>query len=331
MSRLYSPARQARSCSGVTTNGFDLELMLQPGGLGFTASEIWERLHADEVEGEELYEAMSHHFGQAQSDGRGLVGFPDLSNARMRLLIADDKVSAIEPGPNYAEADTEALEEAVTKTLIDDQVPSVAANIAFATRPTMGSFGAPEDAFQIVPAPAEAPRPPAIVGQHPFVLEFSVVTSPDSFVTLSRRSRAFAKWVWFLNATLTDQITAIGNRARQVWVICPDWGSDEWSPPKTTWGQEYYGVEGFNGLPGEFSIGHDPIVPIADDVYYARRGLTVGETLVVPSTFADTVARFLHLRDSSREKFLQAAQWRAAANGLWNIQSRPGISRRWCE
>ena len=124
---------------------------------------------------------------------------------------------------------------------VDDRaLPTFA---AFSYLPVTGHYRAPDDAFQLAPAPPEAPRPPAVPGDHPFLLQFPVLRDTDPQVTAELSLRALSECVWFLNATLKGLYALPPRRSRQMWVMCTDWSTGK--PEGVRWASEGYLIPGF--------------------------------------------------------------------------------------
>ncbi len=265
---------------------------------------------------------MIGHYGGAQQAGNGDILVPGPDGDKLRIEAAGERIGAIRPGPGFTAADLNGLQSEARSKLVAGQRPGIGAGIGFSLAPVRGSFRAPNGAFQILPAPPAAPLPPVAYAEHPFVLEFPLVRSPDAFVNINRRARSGSEWVCFLNAVLTDRISQPSRRARSAWVICPGDTSGPGAVPTPVWGQEYYDIPGLDAFRDDFSYSAaDPIPLIASDAYYRALGFTVGQPLTLPDSFPESVQRFSNLNSDDRTKFLRAARWTAAANDLWDAHA----------
>ena len=274
------------------------------------------RFYADRVEPEELLSILSSHFGGAEGDRHGGVLFPSAKDFRVRLRVDNDGIADLELGRGLAESEANDLAREVREKLVENQSPVVVRGIVFCSIPVGGYFVAPEDAFHLIPAPPQAPRPPAFVGDHPLVIEFPVNSSSDSLIRTHRIGRDLARWIWFLNSVLLDHF-ATYSRSRQSWFLSVDRDVDP-ARPEVRWGQEGYFIPDWTPPTDDFTLPAGPAITIrSQDDYYARRGVSVNEMLTLPDSFETDVRRFLALGPASRSRFLQGGQWVTASRDLW--------------
>ncbi len=274
------------------------------------------RLYADRVDPDELLSVLSSHFGGAEGDREGGVLLPGAKDFRVRLRVDNDAIVELEFGPGLPEPEANDLAREVREKLIDDQAPVVARAVVFCSVPVVGHFAAPEDAFRLIAAPPQAPRPPAFIGDHPLVIELPVSASSDGFITAGRTGRALARWIWFLNAVLLDQF-ATYSRSRQSWFLSVD-RNVVGAQPEVRWGQEGYSIPDWTPPADGFTVPAGPGIGIRPEGdYYARLGVSVHETLTLPDSFESDVRRFLALDPAHRDKFLRAGQWVTASRDLW--------------
>lgn len=274
------------------------------------------RLYVDRVDPDELLSVLSSHFGGAEGDGEGGVFFPGAKDFQVRLRVDNDVIVDVEFGPGLTDSEANDLAREVREKLIDDQTPVVARRVVFCSIPTAGHFVAPGDAFRLIPAPPQAPRPPAFVGDHPLVIEFPVASSSDGYITAHRTGGALARWTWFLNAVLLDHF-ATYSRSRQAWFLSIDRNVDG-AQPEVRWGSEGYMVPDWQPPADGFTVPAGPGIGIRPDGdYYGRLGVSVHETLTLPDSFPADVNRFVSLDVATRSRFLQGGQWVTASRDLW--------------
>jgi len=272
------------------------------------------RFHADQVDPDELLSILSSHFGRAESHREGEVFFPGAKDFRVRLRVDNDAIVDLELGHGLAVSEASDLAREVREKLVENQSPVVARGIVFCSIPVVGHYLAPEDAFHLIPAPPQAPRPPAFVGDHPLVIEFPVTSSSDGLITAYRTGHALARWIWFLNAVLLDRFASY-SRARQSWFLTV---GDLNAQPEVRWGSAGYFIPDWVPPAGGFTLPVGPeIASRPQDDYYTRRGVSVNETLTLPDSFEADVRRFLALGPGSRNRFLQGGQWVTASRDLW--------------
>ena len=275
-----------------------------------------DRLYADRVDTEELLALLVRRFKGAEADGQGNVFYPSSQDCAIRIHVVARHIVELEFGSAFGKSQIEGLRRQVREKLLADRGSQVERRIAFCSMPVAGHFVAPNDAFHLLPAPAEAPRPPAFFGDHPLVIEFPVKSSVDEWVTFDRTARTFAQWTWFLNAILLD--TFLTPRTRQGWFLSVD-RADPNAQIEVRWGNEGYTIPGKTlEPPGSFSpLVGPPLNVQAQDEYYSRRGVSVRDTLSVPDSFAGDISAFVALDAPQRDRLLRCAQWITAAHDLW--------------
>ena len=277
---------------------------------------LYALLRADVVEPEELLHVLSGHFQRAEGDSRGGWSFPARGDAHIHVRIKDDVVRDIEPGLNFDPEEAEQLAAMVRAALVDGQSTAIHTAVLFTGMPVEGWFRAPRDSFQILPAPPQAPRPPYLYADHPFLLQYPVVISSDLSLRAQRSAREAAQWTWLLNTFLMPGVSTIGPRSRNLWAISPDPKSA--APiPGSKWSQEFYSIPDWRWPDSLLNPNSAELLRIPSDAYYSQRGIRVGEALSIPDTLGDDVARFLDLSSVPRGRFLRAAQWKAAASEIW--------------
>ncbi len=282
-------------------------------------SDVLADLFGNEVDHDELLELLIGHFGGAQQADNGDILIPGARADKLRVKAAGERLGAISRGPSLTATELSELQAEVRSKLVTGQAPGVGSGIGFSLAPVDGWFRAPGGAFQILPAPPAAPRPPVAYAEHPFLLEFPLVRSPDSLVNINRRARSSSEWIWFLNAVLTERVSQPRRRSRHAWVICPDDVSGLGPARPPVWAQEYYDIPGLEAFRDDFSLpSGDPIRFMPSDAYYGAPGIVMGRPLTLPESLPESARRFSNLAGSDRTKFLRAAQWIAAAHDLWD-------------
>jgi hypothetical protein len=278
--------------------------------------ELYSKLFADRVDPEELLEILSSHFSRAEADLQGGWFFPSREESRLHVRLKGDQVQDIAPGGAFDSEEAETLRVEIERSLVEAQADVIHTTVAFAYAPVDGYFRDPRDAFQILPAPPQAPRPPHFVGHHPFLLQHRFAKSANDLISLHRGQRESTQWVWCLNALLEHKVFTYGPRSRQLWAITPDWGTDDLEFD-TKWAQEFYAIPDWQ--PPTILVESDamPIVEVPASEYYGRLGLRLGEAFAIPDSLSDDVSRFLDLLPERRGRFLRAAHWKAAAGDVW--------------
>lgn len=266
-------------------------------------------------EGVDHYEVMNEiasYYGSSRSTPEDDVVFPNTDNYALRVTSESGQVTSINSGPAWTQNDLALLQARIDEKLVQSTGMGVEAAILFAIHPVEGSFGHESKIIQILPAPAEAPRPPQLIADHPFILEFSTRQSNSGSVTNNRRSRGILEWTWILNAVLRTNVKSMGPRTRQLWVITHD------NREESRWGQEFYQVPGFVSRRDAFTALPEPSLPLIDsDRYYGADYRGSGNVLELPDSLSDTIISIMELSYPQRARFIRACQWIYAANALW--------------
>ena len=207
------------------------------------------------------------------------------------------------------------LRNKIDAELLTDGQLCVRRQVLFSSVPANGYFRY-KDRFQIIPVPQEAPRPGQFVGQHPFILEYAVRTSPDFMIT-SFRQRKLAREVELVLSTLLYlHVFSLGSEARKHWVI--DYQNDEVALP-SKFLQEGYAWHGSVADAADFSAtkGTQPMASLPIDQYYGRPGLSVDSFLDVPANLTQQLDKFYALNTVDCDKFLRASYWFQHANTVF--------------
>jgi hypothetical protein len=200
------------------------------------------------------------------------------------------QIKRISAGASLSEQELDELLAQVEADLKDDRIAEYGAEILFARRPVTGAFRFRSIPMQILPPPPEAPRPPAITADHPFVLEYPIQCSQTPQARYLRRRKNAVEWAWVLNALLYGSIKYSSSRARQIWAI--ESGQSNCSP---FWAQEFYIVPGFRAFTSALSAQGDSLPVVPADSYFgdgsARANLPI-DTFFLPDNFNSLVGAF---------------------------------------
>lgn len=121
------------------------------------------------------------------------------SSCRIKLTFSDSKqIVAIEPGPAFDAAQWEQVVEEIERT----GPHKVGRDCSFSSFRVAGSWRGKRSGVQILPPPADAPRAPSEMAEHPFVLEYPVQVSALWPITNFRRMREHRQWTFLLNVLL---------------------------------------------------------------------------------------------------------------------------------
>src|SRR6266404_6332601 len=156
--------------------------------------------------------------------------------------------------------------------------------------------------------PPEAPRPDQIIGDYPFLLEYSVLASPDMMVTVLRQQRVVRELELILSSLLDFRVWSLGPNYRKHWCFDVSDGQVRF-PSKFL--QEGYGWDGPQPSGDDFTDtnGFISVALIEINQYYSMRGISIDRSLDLPADLPQQLDRFFALTTTDREKFLRASYW----------------------
>jgi hypothetical protein len=263
---------------------------------------------------DEVLQVLAREYGHGRDDGDGSITLSAGDGPELLIRFGKRGPMAVSPLSAFDRARFERAAALLAEVLDAPISTTVCATVLFASRPVDNAYRDPEQQFQILPVPGNAPRPPESWARHPFLFEFAVRRSSDGALTTWRAVRALAEWTWFLNAVLRDTITGQSTSGAKHWVLWPT----DMTPPIEDgihWVQEFYSFEGMNARPGEFSEPDAPAMSLAPlGEYYAGRSVVVGTSLELPKSIAALSGRFEFAGADVRRRFLRAARWIYAAD-----------------
>lgn len=270
---------------------------------------------------------------------------------KLILTYKGAEIISIEAGPAFDSAQWEHIcGEIQSAILVGPQ--KVGREYSFSTHRVRGSWGGARSGVQILPPPQEAPTAPVEIAQHPFVLEFPIITAPDDLwsITNSRRIREHRQLTRVLNTLLTASITceAPPTGSEFFWAHIPPESpvkSRQYPSHLKNIARRIFRLLGFGRQPqvlvnenGEFrwlqrfffaplgaavSDIHSPpaaeeIEAIDPEIYYGSAGHD-GRPLRVPVDLDDSLCRYRDLRKEDRAKFDRATFWMDIASRQWAI------------
>lgn len=264
------------------------------------------------VDADELVNLFAFYFGSARRDEDGWIRYPSDGPAAMRANARSDGTVHLERRPALTSASLRNLERKIETDLVVSTGPSPVTSVMFTSRSVEGHYQAPRAAFRIGPVPPAAPRPAWVVADHPFVFETSVPGSADWLVTSYRASRSAQRWAWVLNALLTEGIRLPSNGYR--WILS---GADDapLAEERIQYLPEMYWFSGLGQPNPVLPEGGAEMSRTTTAQYYARLGRD-SSPLDLPASLDSSIASYLALTDVHQRRFLQAAQWFAAAGDM---------------
>ena len=282
----------------------------------FQPAPIKELLRVGEVDDEELTTVLVSILPRGAQFTANEVEYRTSEDEWVLSLRYSEGVAvAAVTGPSYTPAIGGQIRQALADAL-DGTTKKVWRAPMFGLRRVEGWY-LHEDDFLIRPAPEEAPRPDVEYAQHPWVLEFSFVDSPNFQVRNLRTERRAYELALVLNLLLNGSIDRPTNRSRKHWMFTrrtdgtPRIGGTEWL-------QEGYFIPDFILQADDFSDVSvwSPLAEVSTDAYYSRRGFDFN-ALSAPSAMTDLSDAFSRLKGSKRNRFLRSCYWLHMADVVW--------------
>jgi hypothetical protein len=268
--------------------------------------ELWRALHGDDVAEPELTTLLSHYFaGGRMEPGSNAVELTKEQGSRgeaaLLLIFEDGVLVDVDPGPALTDGDLEELRQRIERSIVSTEALQIGRKILFTMPPAEGWWRY-RDRFQLLPAPPDAPRPKAFIGEHPLIVEFAYPKTDDRLIRFVREG--FREWELglILNLALFGQVTVSGSRHPHHWVL-----SDE-APHPPLWLNEGYWIPGFEIAADVFTptdtIAPMPVIDHRD--YYRRQGMSIEQRLDVPDSLTDILDRYFALPRSEQLRVLRA-------------------------
>jgi hypothetical protein len=290
-----------------------------------SADEMNAAFYLDRIDQSELEQLLLSHFGGSMGVSPEEIQYARQGSAQAELTLRysrDGEIAGVEAGPTLTSEDIAEIASKIERFLLTSTAPHVGQVVLFASLPTLGWFRY-EDVFQLIPVPADAPRPNFAMADHPLLLQYRISGSEDAQISTLRRTRV-GRELELLCAALTTNIRgAIGNTARHHWSIVK---ADDPSLFKSEYCQEGYTWPGANGIvqQGYTALeGIEPIPRTGAATYYPRIGVSAGTPLDLPDVFESLLDRYFASPRVDKDRFLRAAYWFQYAQRVANI-SRSG-------
>jgi len=235
------------------------------------------------------------------------------SSCRIKLTFSDSKqIVAIEPGPAF---DAAQWEKVVADVECSGPI-KVGRDCSFSSFRVAGSWRGKRSGIQILPPPADAPRAPSEMAEHPFILEYPVKVSDLWPITNFRRMREHRQLTFLLNVLLAGSTTIQPRRSRNLWALVHEEGVVS---GEAKWVQEFYFANFGEAVRDELSPPAAASLEEVDpETYYATVGHD-GRGLRVPADLDDSICCYMRLSKANREKFGRAGFWMSMARGQWTV------------
>jgi len=233
------------------------------------------------------------------------------TSCRIKLTFSDSKqIVAIKPGPAFDAAEWEQVVEEIERTGPN----KIGRDVSFSTFCVDGSWRGGRSGLQIFPPPADAPRAPVEMAEHPFILEYPVKVSDLWPITNFRRMRDHRQLTFLLNVLLAGGTTIQPRRSRHLWAIVHEEGVDT---QEVKWVQEFYFAKFGEAVRDELSpLAAETLEEVDPETYYGTVGHD-GRALRVPADLDDSVLCYMRLSKTNRDKFGRGGFWMDMASRQW--------------
>jgi hypothetical protein len=235
------------------------------------------------------------------------------SDCRLKLKFSNRKqIVAIEPGPAFQAAQWEQIVQEIEAT----GPCKVGRDCSFSSYRVTGSWQGKHSGVQILPPPADAPRAPCELAEHPFILEFPVKASGHFQITNYRRMRMHRQLTFLLNVLLPERVTIQPRRPRHMWVVVHEEGVPFQG---AKWAQEFYFANFGKIIQDNLSPPTGEMIEVVDpDTYYASVGHD-GRSLQVPADLDESICTYTSLSKANRDKFGIAGFWLDMSARQWTV------------
>lgn len=236
------------------------------------------------------------------------------SSCRIALTFRDKRIANIEPGPAFDAAEWKRVSEAITNSILYGAV-KVGREYSFSGFRVEGSWRGEGSGVQILPPPADAPRAPVEIAEHPFILEFPVKASDFWPLTNHRRMKTHRKLTLLLNVLLAGGTRLQPRRPRHFWANIPHQGNQ----PDIGWVQEFFFANLGDLISDALSrpAGHN-LEEVEPERYYMETGYE-GNGLRVSSDLDELICFYLKLTAAAYIKFDRAIFWMDMAAREWTV------------
>jgi len=167
--------------------------------------------------------------------------------------------------------------------------------------------------FQIIPVPNEAPQVSYALGDHPFILQFKYLSSPDFVINQTRRTEQATKYTRFLNVISKSRVFKSPRYNTNFWALKTA-DLDNWS---SEWTQEGYILKNFENEVKNFSEPGDLIKLTASDIYYNRGHVRSTSDFELPDDVEIMLDKIFSLDLEKYKKFEIACTWFSQNQYLW--------------
>lgn len=273
----------------------------------------------DRVAGEELLDVFLNHFHAAATTSTG-IRFQSKEVAGGHYLDTafgrHGEIADITLGPGFPEGEIADLRGKVSRALLEDQHPAVGQRVGFCSRPVRGHFRY-RDRLQFLPVPDGAPQPPAMIADHPFLLQFSYTWSPEMTIRHKRADRVARDLFKLLNLLSDSRIHGEPRYGEFFWALHAQGDPATWT---SAWEQSGYYYPQLSGEVKEYSdpTPHEAIELRPAREYYGHGRTAGGGILSLPDDLDRSLDIALVLADDeTRTRLFRSVSYLDHAEAIW--------------
>ena len=249
------------------------------------------------IEQADLRLLLKETIGQpGQYDGEDHVLHLPLARDKCRISLTFDgpKILSIARGQAFERSQWADICQEIEDSLLNGP-KKIGREITFSTYRVDGSWRSAESGVQILPPPADAPRAPVEMADHPFILEFPVQDAGRWSITNQRRIREHHRLTLLLNVLLAGTVTFLRDRPRHFWASARINGV-----PEIAWVQEHYFAKIGEVVLNQLSPANGPkLTELPAETYYVKVGHD-GQSLRVPDDLDHSICRYKKLPPNLR-------------------------------
>lgn len=206
--------------------------------------------------------------------------------------------------------------------------------LALSNIPVKGSFRY-RNFFQVLPADAGAPEPPAVMNHHPFVIEFCFTVDetprelpggnpvPQWVINNDDAYKALKEILLLLTAFSNDRVFTYFHK--QSWFIPMETKGGQPTDKKVQWGQEGYFYNEFNSDIDELcNTGIKSVALIDANEFFNRYGRRTDQEYDLPQNINELLDAYFALDEDNRHYFLTACSLFSQGITIWS--EHPSLS-----
>ena len=278
-------------------------------------------LHANAVEADELAIVLGRYFPRGSWEQNSSSILHMTAGGEVALVVEYSKRGRIIDVKASDIVSSQLLDEivvAVEAELLGEQEAFIRREILFSLDPVRHHYRH-HDSWQIIPAPANAPQPPASYAQHPFLLEMRLPASSLFEIRISRAQKRLWQLHLVLSLLLHGQIEKASYNAQFHWVLD---GEPPERPPASRYLQGGYTFPGLAYEPSGFSEldGLSPMQRVADDDYFSRLGVD-DSPMAMPACLPGVFDSLEKAPEDVRMRFVRACYWLDSSSASWRISA----------